>query len=244
MNHTKKTKARFKYVTESQKLLFKNACCVLSISVGQDVHEGRLFELTTELINGSFASCNILVDDTLQRYTMAMLKNGQITNYKDIAIKNGDLWLQRNEKYIQAMNIPTKIFRYNHWLSHPKFHACHSKNVELLLSNSTFRNIFEKTRDQFIEKYSSRNQCHGVPIHHLKELSMGYLIEECTTYCLLVELKCQFKIHPGIRNAARDATRDYLIAPSYPDLLHHVGISFKNSTRHYLLTLHYSFLKQ
>ena len=227
-NAAKKVKAKFRYVNEAQKARFSSSSCVLGISVGQEVHEGELFDITLQLINKSFVSCNILVDDTLQRYTMAMLNGGSPEDYKSIAIKNGDLWLERNNKSIEALSIPYKIFRYEHWLSHPKFNEYKTKITSLLNTHAEFKHVFDSTCNNFVDKCCSRQQCKDMDTEDLKHLSSGYLMEECITYCLLVDLSCQFKVHPGIRNMARELTRNLLIAPEHPDLLQHVGVYFKN----------------
>lgn len=224
----KKIKAKFRYVNDEQKSRFNSSSCVLGISVGQEVHEGELFDITLQLIGKSFVSCNILVDDTLQRYTMAMLNGGIPDDYRDIAVKNGDLWLERNSKRIETLSIPYKIFRYEHWLSHPQFNEYKTKIINLLNSHAEFKHVFDSTCNKFVDKCCSRQQCKDMDIEKLKSFSSGYLMEECVTYCLLIDLSCQFKVHPGVRNMARELTRDLLIAPTHPELLQHVGVYFKN----------------
>lgn len=229
MNTDKKIiKAKFRYVNDDQKAKFYLSSCVLGISVGQEVHEGELFDITLQLIDKSFISCNILVDDMLQRHTMAMINGGDSEDYKSLAIKNGDLWLQRNLIKIEKLSIPYKIFRYAHWLSHPKFNEYKIKVIDLLKNDMEFKNIFDNTCNKFVDKYCLRKISREHNIEELKYLSSQYLMEECVTYCLLTELACQFKVHPGIRNMTRERVRELLIAPTDPNLLQHVGIQFKN----------------
>ena len=61
----------FKNVPKDCQRGFKDSKCLLTISVGQSTHEGELFSTTMDLINNSFASCVLLVDDSLQRHTMS-----------------------------------------------------------------------------------------------------------------------------------------------------------------------------
>ena len=64
-------KSIFRSTSDDVKSQFKKSRCLLTISVGQATHEGELFAATMDLINASFKSCVLLIDDSLQRHTMA-----------------------------------------------------------------------------------------------------------------------------------------------------------------------------
>ena len=59
-----KVKAVFK-CSEEFKSKFAHSNCLLTISVGQATHEEELFAVTMDLVNKSFASCTLLINDSL-----------------------------------------------------------------------------------------------------------------------------------------------------------------------------------
>jgi len=73
--------------------------------VGQATHEEELFAITLDLVNKSFASCTLLVDDSLQRHNMAINTTKDANFFYEIAVKEGDLWLERNRKYYDGLTI-------------------------------------------------------------------------------------------------------------------------------------------
>ena len=97
---------------------FIHSKCLLTISVGQEVHEGEKFFATVDLINSSFKEVIILIDDTLQRHTMKIHSPLSIDQLYKISFEAGDQWLERNYKYYNHFAIPYKIIRWDHWLNH------------------------------------------------------------------------------------------------------------------------------
>ena len=109
----------FKYKNTITKETFKQAKCLLTISVGQEVHEDNKFAATIDLVNASFGSAVLLIDDSLQRHSMALNKNQNADFFYDISIAEGDLWLERNKKHYQNLTILEEIIRWDKWLKHP-----------------------------------------------------------------------------------------------------------------------------
>lgn len=225
-----KIKAIFRNISEEKKATFKNSQCLLTISVGQETHEGELFDITIELINKSFASCIILVDDSLQRHTMALNSNKDANYFYEVAIKEGDLWLERNKQYYNKLTIPSKILRWNKWLHHTNFQTQQTVIKKLIETDLTYKAAFEHSIKKFIEKYYERL---ANPENFDKErawqLSLDFVIEECTVLCLWTELECHFEVYPSLRNEAMDETHKRFVLPNHPNLLHPVGIKFKNA---------------
>src|SRR5262245_12863207 len=93
----------FKYEPIAAQTPFAQAQCLLTISVGQEVHEGEKFIATVDLVKSHFASCIMLVDDTLQRHTMILNLDVSADEYRDIARQEGDQWLQRNQEFYQSL---------------------------------------------------------------------------------------------------------------------------------------------
>lgn len=225
-------KATFRDVAKEYLAQFKDSQCLLTISVGQATHEGELFDLTIDLINKSFSSCIILVDDSLQRHTMALNSSNNADYFYDISIKEGLLWLERNKKYYSKLTIPVKMMHWDKWLKHPSFQDQQAKIKQLIATDPSYRLAFDNSIELFLKKYYERliNQA-NFNLQRAQQLSYDFLIEECTALCLWVELQCHFEVYPSRRNQAMDETHKRFVLPEHADLLHPVGIRFRNVTQ-------------
>lgn len=214
---------------EAIKNLFKTSQCLLTISVGQEIHEGDKFSATIDLVNNSFKSVIMLVDDSLQRHTMALNTNKTSDQFYDISVKEGDLWLDRNARYYGKLKNLNMIIRWDKWLNHKIYNEQRGKLISLIETDCTYRTAFEKTIDEFLRRYHHRlinKSDFKMDVAH--KLCHDYLIEECTALCLWVELNCQFEVYPSKRNLAMEETHRRFITPTNPNLLKAVGIKFKN----------------
>lgn len=222
-------KIAFRHVSLEQKATFADSTCLLTISVGQETHEGELFALTIDLVNKSFKSCIILVDDSLQRYTMALSSESSPNHLYKQAILEGEQWLRRNKKYYTQLTIPYKILHWDQWLKHDSFKE-HKKTIkQLLKTDETYLNAFKDTANGFLRKYCNRIAADTLNMNRANKLIMDYLIEECTALCLWVDLDCQFELYPGTRNNAMSATHKNFVIPEYPNLLHPVALRFRHA---------------
>lgn len=218
----------FKCPAEHKKL-FSQAQCALTISVGQKAHEAEAFEATINLINKSFVSCVILVDDSLQRHTMAINTLESADFFYKISIEEGDHWLARNQHYLDTLSIPYAIVRWDTWLHHPDYARAKS-NIELTIANDlTYKNVFNKTIDEFLQRYSQRlDDKRNFNEEKAWKHCFDYLVEECAILCLCYEIDCQFEIYPSERNFIMAETYKRFVLPKYPDLFHPVSIKFKS----------------
>lgn len=225
---TKKIKASLK-CDEKLKPKFIHSDCLLTISVGQATHEEEIFDATIELINSSFASCTLLIDDSLQRHNMALNSMKDADYFYETSIKEGDLWLERNEKYYNKLTIPRRIFRWDRWLNHPKFHNQLNRVKAEINCDPTYKKVFDNSIEGFLKKYHSRlENPESFDWERARSLSYDFVIEECTALCLWPELQCHFEVYPIKHNDAINATRERLVLPHYPDLLQAVTIKFRN----------------
>ena len=208
----------------------KHSRCLTTISVGQQTHEGERFSATVELINNSFQSCTMLIDDSLQRHTMALRSRENAEFFYERSIKEGDLWLERNEKYLRKLNILDKMIRWDTWLHHPDFIVKKKEIEEALAEDSTYRHAFDSSIDAFVVKYQSRlADPENFDVERAKKLSFDFVLEECTALCLWPALQCQYEVYPNQHNAAIEETRRRFVLSKYPDLLQHITIGFRNS---------------
>lgn len=223
-------KSIFRYVNENDKAQFSHSQCLLTISVGQQTHEGERFESTMALINASFGSCVLCVDDSLQRHTMALNTDKDAEFFYEISMKEGDLWLDRNEKYYSKLTIPTKIIRWNKWLNHPNYHAQQKKVKQEIESDLIYKATFEHSTTEFLEKYCQRlAHPENFDLIKARQLCFEFTLEECTALSLWSELECHFEVYPNKHNAAIEETRRRFILPHYPNLLRSVTIGFRNA---------------
>ena len=215
---------------EHFKPLFNKSKCLLTISVGQEVHEGEKFLSTVALVDRCFDACVMVVDDTLQRHTMAMEIGAESGDELFLAsLKAGDSWLDRNRAAYSQMHIPLLIIRWNEWLSHKKYLSFKAMLEQTYRLDTSYRASFEATIDQFLERYSRRNQDKNyVTDPKARQLCLDYLMEECAAMCLWPELGCEFEVYPNYRNAAMDETHRRFVLPEHPGLLHSVCVKFKN----------------
>jgi hypothetical protein len=209
--------------------IFKTATCLLTISVGQEVHEGDKFATTVDLVNESFGSCIMLIDDSLQRHSMALDQQENADFFYEASILEGNKWLERNECHYKKLSILDNIIRWDKWLEHPHYLEQQQKIKSLIDENSDYKACFDSTIDGFLSRYFPRlvgketfDMARG------QKLCLDYLIEECTALCLWTELNCHFEVYPNKRNQVMDETHQRFVLPSYPDLLHAVAIKFKN----------------
>lgn len=208
---------------------FKQSTCLLTISVGQEVHEGEHFQTTVNLVNNTFDTCIMLIDDSLQRHTMALNSTDDAASFYQASIKAGDDWLERNKVHYEQLSILNKIIRWDHWLFHPNYKAQQQKIESLKKSDSSYQNAFNHTVDEFLNRYYRRLKNNSnFNLKRAELLCHNYLTEECTALCLWPELNCQFEVYPSPRNFVMDQTHKRFITPTYPSLLHAVSIKFKN----------------
>ncbi len=228
--HMQKIKAVFRNIADSTHAQFKNSRCLLTISVGQATHEGEMFEATMELINASFDSCILLIDDTLQRHTMALNKPEEADYYNNIALQEGELWLARNKKYYSSLTIPIKIMRWDFWLNHPKFNAKRNEIIQLTENDLAYKSTFVHSIEAFLKKYCERlvDTTH-FDIEKARRLSFDFVVEECTALSLWPELFCHYEVYPNRHNKAIEESRKRFVLAHYPNLLHAVTIGFKNA---------------
>jgi len=221
-------KAFFKYIDEKQKTRLKDSTCLFTISVGQQSHEGKRFESAIELIDRSFSSSIMLIDDSLQRYNMALNRKEEAQYFYNISIKEGDLWLNRNEKYYKRCKNLKKIIRWNDWLKHPHYNEQHEKIKQALKEDKSYLEAFDLSIDGFLRKYTRRltefSGCYEPD--RARRLCFDFILEECTALTLWSEVNAQYEAYPGIHNRAIEETRKRFVSNN---VLRPLTIGFRNA---------------
>lgn len=219
---------------------FYNSNCIMPISVGLGlkVHEGTKFLGILKLINASFRSFTILLDDSIQRYTMRILSDLSDTELYKKAIREGDLWLQRNKHIIDLATIPYKIVRWDDWVNHPRYLE-HKKIVEALhQSDDSYRQAFNDTIEEFLMRFRKNIEVGSgkkFDEEYAYQSCLLYLKEECSVMCLWASELYDFEVYPTGRNKAMIATYQKIIQHNFPEHLKSVSLHFrkyKNFLKH------------
>ena len=125
-------KVSFRCMNNELKKYFSTSSCSVTVSIGQCSQDGDSFTATMSRINTSFSSCSIMVCDSLQRYSLQMKGKIDASEAYQLAAKAGELWLERNNKAINSLNIPCKVYKWEAWLSNCRFQE------KLALINSAY----------------------------------------------------------------------------------------------------------
>lgn len=220
-------KASFRENPVEERKLFPQSSCLMPISVGQAIHEGEKFAAVIKLINTSFKQCTILVDDSVQRHTIGIMNHASSDELYQLAVKEGDDWLKRNEMAYNQLTIPFEIMRWDDWYNSQNYINSHVRVQKEYDSNELFRQAMHANIDDFLTRYLSRFSTKDVDSERAFQLCLDYLIEECSVMCLWTEKAYDFEVYPSGRNKAMAATYKYLIKPHYPDYLRPVALRFK-----------------
>lgn len=226
-NQGSKRKASFK-CDPTYKDKFKDSSCLMTISVGQEVHEDDKFLLTLDLVNKHFASCTILIGDTLQRHTMALLQAKTADQFYEVALYKGDRWLECYQEFINKMNIPCKISRWNNWLQHPEFKSTLAMITADLKKDHLFKKSIDDTIAQCLTRYSNRDHKMEFNNQVAYQLCFDYLMEECAALCLWQKGEYNFEVYPNKRNDAMSYTYHKYVQSRRKDLLNPISIKFKH----------------
>jgi hypothetical protein len=222
------TKASFRGCAISDRQNFHHSNCIMPISVGQKVHEGEKFIATVHLINRYFQSCTLLIDDSIQRFTLAINEpNASMENLYKSALKTGDEWLERSKPLYELITIPYKNMRWDDYHTRPEFSTFYKSVVFLYNTDESYRNAIHENADDFVKRYSDRMENVNIDKQHAANCCVRYLQEECSVMCLWALDGYNFEVYPSGRNKAMIATYEKIIKPSFPNVLTSVSLRFK-----------------
>lgn len=223
-------KASFRGNPPEERKLFSLSTCLMPISVGQRVHEGKKFEAVIKLINSSFKSCSILVDDTVQRHTIGILNHAGSDRLHQLALAEGDSWMDRSKQFYTQLEIPYEIKRWDDWYNNPDYPDCLARVKREYADNALYRSAIHENIDDFLARFLIGIPADKIDSERAFSLCLDYLLEECSVMCLWTQGLYDFEVYPSGRNKAMAATYQYIIQPEYPDLLKPVALRFKKSS--------------
>ncbi len=214
----------------SHDLSNKLGSCILTISVGQNVHEGEKFKATLSLINKHFKKCTIGVCDTLQRHSIAILASLEGDVLHEIAKKDGDQWIDRNTEYCKKhLTIPFEIIRWDSWLQNKKYTSYREQVNSLYNNDKVFVSIIQKLAIEFNNRLKKRN--YNLNEEKGLKLSIEYLLEECAVMSIWYEEGYSVDVYPSIRNEAIEYCFSVIMSQHYNHLLLPAGVNFKKNNK-------------
>lgn len=175
---------------------FKSSHVIYLVSVGQDYHEGEKLFAAINLINKKFAQCTIMVNDLLQRHTIALENNIDNTTASKLAIEEGDKWIQNNSQLLQLFKIPTSLHRWNQWINTSLFEECKNRIDILYEKNTSFREGMNNTIHEFLTRYKRRTN--EIDQEKAFSLCLAYLKEETSVIVgMWKDFAYDFILYPG-----------------------------------------------
>lgn len=208
---------------------FANSIAQMTISVGQAVHEGERLHTVTKLINQSFAGCKVIIDDSIQWYTLAIgMREKSPQELLQMAITAGDEYLARHLCCFKKLfTIPYEIIRWKDWLNTPAWQEAVESTHLAYDQNHFFKQAIDNNVQTFLARYEKNHAKANYDRAHAVKMCTQYLLEECGVMKeFWVKLGCHFEVYPSYRNQAMQATHKLFIEPHFPHLLLPVAIRF------------------
>lgn len=213
---------------------FSQSQAQLTISVGQPVHEGERLQQVVHLVNQSFARCLIMIDDSIQWYTLA-ISHPQVATEQLIqtAIQAGDDYLMRNQIiFNKYLTIPYQIMRWRDWHHTPAWQRAVENMHQAYHHYPLLQQAIRSNVSTFLARYERNRVLTQYNREQAVHLCTQYLLEECAVMRYFwISLGSHFEVYPSRRNEAMTATHQLFIAPSYPHLLLPVAIRFNRRRR-------------
>lgn len=214
--------------SQQEKANFSESTCSVTISVGQKTQENEKLAATIKVINKSFKECTLMVCDSLQRHTLAINNPTDMQELYDQTIKIGDQWMQSNKQFFSIFTIPYSIIRWDTWLAHNDYQEKRQIINNFFNTIPSFRKAFQNTANTFLARYQSRIGQVALGRNKAQEYCLEYLKEECAVMLLWADKGYNYEIYPSKRIEAMEATHQYLIKPSMPDVLKPIWLELKS----------------
>lgn len=231
LSNEKIIKASFRGNPPDERKAFSVSTCLMPISVGQSIHEWKKFEAVIKLVDASFKQCTILVDDTVQRHTIAIDKFKEPQDLYTDALELGNQWLIRNEEIYSQLKIPYQVIRWDDWLRHNDFKTQLVRINRLYSENLVYKTAIHANINEFLTRFLARVDCNQIDSGRAFRLCLNYLLEECAVMLLWTHKHYDFELYPSGRNQAMGATYEMLIKPYFPNYLRPVAVRFKKYPR-------------
>jgi hypothetical protein len=157
---------------------------------------------------------------------MALNQEGAVDDFYENSLMLGNIWLNRNQIYLNKMDIPIHIIRWDNWLNHKEYLNSKSKILAEISSDVIYKDYFDATITEYLTRYCKRVDVKNFNFKRARTLCFDYLVEECAGMCLWPQTQCEFEAYVSSHNIAMEETRKRFIQPNYPNLINPLSIEF------------------
>lgn len=224
-------KASFKFENDNidKETIFDNKKALLAISVGQPYHENGKLMATINLLNRhSFAQCDIVVGDTLQRYNYyGKMSEEEALSY---CYQQGEDWLNRNSSSLAKLKIPHSIIRWNELLIHENYEKYKNKIVKAYHNEYHYKSALHSNVERYIERLKDLNP--ELEQDVLFSFGLGYLLEETPIIMpLWAEMGYDYIVYPKPLTVGMAKTRELFVEGKFEDKCQWVSLRFKKKSQ-------------
>jgi tRNA-dependent cyclodipeptide synthase len=206
----KRYAAGFIHVSESQKAVFKKSKCVFLVSLEQSYHTGIRLAAGLKYIGSHFGESLVLIADTLQRYTQAIIQHKSPEDLIEYTKEQGSQWIMRNIDILDGVLITTsRVSRWEPYRNHLRFKYYYDMMKRAYESNEYgLKSAFVQDAFRFLARLSATKKSLS---SNSIEFCIQYLMEECACTCLLaVEEGVEFLVYPYDMTESFRATFKYI----------------------------------
>ncbi|MBU0800510.1 MAG: tRNA-dependent cyclodipeptide synthase [Alphaproteobacteria bacterium] len=173
----------------------KNPVGMISISQGQEAHEGAKLDALLQWGIDNHHTCLLNISDTLHRHNLIRMGIAP-DDAMQAAYRLGNEWMQRNADILNRHKHKMhRIHRWNDWLTHPQFESVHA----MVLAHYDHAPTFRAAALADIEKFIGRKKGHGVDVEYdrLHKSSHIYLLEETAAYIIMARTYAANRVYPA-----------------------------------------------
>lgn len=163
----------------------------MEISVGQEYHEGEKLRDAFKWAHDQFKHRYIILGDTTQRFNKMFEKGISETSAHAEALRDGDLWLERNAASLGD----AKVTRWDDWRSHPEYQRTYDRVLELYKNDSRFHEAIQTAiSGRWERRYPDGNL---EKKKYFFEISEKYLLEETAVLSVAYDKLGGISAYPG-----------------------------------------------
>lgn len=184
--------------------------CIISISQGQENHEGEKLAALLEWGVANHRRCILNISDTLHRHNLMAGGTGEAEAFVQ-ARRMGDLWRERNAAFIRPFeNSFYRTHRWNDWLFHPDFETVHAHVLSLFTGDAPFRAEAEKDIALFTDRKTKQESPDRTA--RLRATCTAYLLEETAAYIIMSRTYGASRVYPAVPLSTFAYLRDHATA--------------------------------
>ncbi len=164
---------------------------MLSISIGQQRHEGERLASMIRWINLHFKQCYIDLSDSLQRYNHIAAGLSEEDAWRR-SLQDGLDWMERNQAALETLSIPYKVFHWDSWLKDAEFPPVRDMVQKIYADGDLFRDAVIEDAEEFVQRSADREYS-----TRALTCSISYILEELAVFTLMGKKLDATRVYPG-----------------------------------------------